>query len=74
MPHNIGECPYRERPSHQAILTRMDEKPKKPEKTEAEQISEFLRKLSEKYGTDFDAPVPPKLSDLIQKLNEPDPE
>ena len=52
----------------------MDDQNKKPEKTEEEQVSEFLRKLSEKYGTDFDEPVPKKLRDLIQKLNDPDPE
>ena len=62
------------RPSRLTILKMMDDQNKKSEKTEEEQVSEFLRKLSEKYGTDFDEPVPQKLSDLIQKLNNPDPE
>ena len=52
----------------------MDDPNEKPKKTEEEQVSEFLRKLSEKYGTDFNEPVPKKLSDLIQKLYDPDPE
>ena len=56
------------------IIGKMDEHDKNREKTEEEQGAEFLRKLSEKYGTDFDEPVPKKLSDLIQRLNAPDPE
>ena len=52
----------------------MDEYDEKPEKIEEEQVTEFNRKLSEKYGTDFDEPVSQRLKDLIYRLNNPDPE
>lgn len=52
----------------------MDENDEPSEKTEKEQVAEFHRKLSEKYGTAFDEPVTKRLKDLIYRLRNPDPE
>jgi len=52
----------------------MDDHDETPEKTEEEQVTEFHRKLAEKYGTDFDEPIPRRLKDLIYRLKNPDPE
>ena len=71
---SIRTCPYGSRTRGPASLKSMDDPSKKLEKTEDEQVAEFLQKLSEKYGTDFDEPVPKKLSDLIRKLHDPDSE